>query len=167
MNTALINTAIFIRDLLDYDEQLIRIGRQNTEITDFTIGYIGVDTLGAAQRLASGQMYDGTAEVMSYQQQWRAPVTLSFYGDGAWARAQEFALRIQSQPSLELQEALGISVYQAGQLTDVKILTGQQYGERYELALNIQYSTTVDVDTLRIDTEQLSVISEQGQEIEP
>ena len=48
MNEALRLTALFIRDLLTYDEQLIRIGRQNYDITDFTIGYIGVDSLGAA-----------------------------------------------------------------------------------------------------------------------
>jgi len=78
MNESLRLTAIFIRDLLTYDEQLIRIGRQNYDITDFTIGYIGVDSLGSARRLASGEKFDGTLEQMTYQQQWQAPVTVLF-----------------------------------------------------------------------------------------
>jgi len=152
MNESLRLTALFVRDLLGYNEQLIRIGRQNYDITDFTIGYIGVDSLGASRRLASGEKYDGTLEQMTYQQQWMAPVTISFYGTDAWATATNFALLIQSQKALELQEALGLGVYQASGLTDVKMLTSQQYGERQELTLNVRYATSAAVDTLRIDT---------------
>jgi hypothetical protein len=165
MNEPLRLTAIFVRDLLSYDESLIKIGRDGDTITDFTIGYIAIDSLGASQRLASGKSYDGDTEVMTYQQQWRMPVTVTFYGDDAWSRATKYALRIQSQQALELQEVLGIGVFQASNITDVKILTGQQYGERLELALNIHYSTHVDIDTRRIDTEQINLIADPEQEI--
>jgi len=47
---------------------------------------------------------------------------------------------------------LEIGVFQASGLTDVKMLTGQQYGERQELTLNVRYATSANVDTLRIDT---------------
>jgi len=164
MNGAPRLTALFIRDLLTYDEQLIRIGRQNYDIDDFAIGYIGVDSLGASRRLASGEQYDGTLEQMTYQQQWMAPVTISFYGTDAWATATNFALLIQSQKALELQESLGIGVFQASGLTDVKMLTGQQYGERQELTLNIRYATSVNVDTLRIDTAITEIRTESGLE---
>ena len=164
MNESIRMTALFIRDLLTYDEQLIRIGRQNYDITDFTIGYIGVDSLGASRRLASGEQYDGTLEQMTYQQQWMAPVTISFYGTDAWATATNFALLIQSQKALELQESLGIGVFQASGLTDVKMLTGQQYGERQEITLNIRYATSVNVGTLRIDTAITEIRTESGLE---
>lgn len=167
MNQSMKLTALFIRDLLDYDEQLIRIGRLDSEIDDFETNYIGVDSLGAAQRLASGETFDGTAESMNYAQRWTAPVTLSFYGADAWDNATRTSLLIQSQKSLELQESLGLSVYLASNLTDVKIITGQQTGNRIELQLNIQYSIGADVDTLRIDTAQIDLITEQGQEITP
>ena len=166
MNESLRLTALFVRDLLGYNEQLIRIGRQNYDIEDFTVGYIGVDSLGAAQRLASGEKYDSTLEKMTYQQQWQAPVTLSFYGADAWATATRLALIIQSQRSLELQQLLGLGVYQASGITDVKMLTGQQYGERQELTLNISYSTAADIDTLRIDTAKIELRTETGLEIE-
>jgi len=164
MNESLRLTALFIRDLLGYNEQLIRIGRQNYDIDDFTIGYIGVDSLGASRRLASGEKFDGTLEKMTYQQQWQAPVTLSFYGSDAWTTATNFALLIQSQKSLELQDSLGIGVFQASGLTDVKMLTGQQYGERQELTLNVRYATSADVETLRIDTAITEIRTESGLE---
>ena len=164
MNESLRLTALFIRDLLTYDEQLIRIGRQNYDIDDFAIGYIGVDSLGSSRRLASGEKFDGTLEQMTYQQQWIAPVTISFYGSDAWSTATNFSLLIQSQKALELQDSLGLGVYQASGLTDVKMLTGQQYGERQELTLNVRYATTADVDTLRIDTAITEIRTETGME---
>lgn len=167
MNDALAKTATFVRDLLDYDEQLIRVGRLGFDIDDFETAYIGVDALGAANRLGGGETYDGDAETMRYQQQWRAPVTLSFYGAGAWGRASNFVLLVKSQKAYELQRTLGIGVFQTSQLTDVKILTGQQYGERIEIAFNVQYSISASVDTLRIDTAQLELRTENGLELEP
>jgi hypothetical protein len=160
MNESLRLTALFIRDLLTYQEQLIRIGRLGEDIEDFTIGYIGIDSLGAAQRLASGELFNGTDEEMTYGQRWTQPVTLTFYGDIAWTTATRTSLLIKSQKSLELQEQLGLSVYQASSLTDVKIITGQQFGGRVELALNIQYSISAIVDTLRIDTAHFTLLTE-------
>jgi len=157
MNEALKQTAIFIRDLLEYDEQLIRIGRLNFDVEDFTTPYIGVDSLGQAVRLSAGQNYDGELEVMTYMQNWRAPVTLTFYGDGAWNRANKFSLLISSQKGFELQQAQGIGILLASGITDVKILAGQTYGERQELTLNVLYSVSEDVDTLRINTAQIEI----------
>lgn len=167
MNEALKQAAIFVRDLLDYDEQLIRIGRLGFDIDDFETAYIGVDSLGSAVRLGSGESFDGDAEIITYQQQWRAPVTLSFYGAGAWGRATNFSLLVKSQKAYELQRSQGIGVFQTSQLTDVKILTGQQYGERIEISFNVQYSISADVETLRIDTAQIELRTENGLELEP
>lgn len=159
MNLALQKTALFTRDLLTYDEALIKIGRQGDDIIDFTIGYIAIDTLGQSQRLASGETYDETAEVMNYAIQWSSPVTISFYGTGAWQRANDFTMLLKSQKALELQDSLGVAIHKVSGLTDVKMLTGQQYGERYEIALNVQYSTGINVETLRIDTEQIELLT--------
>ena len=165
MNDVLTKTARLIRDLLAYDEQLIKIGRYNSEIEDFTIAYIGVDTLGQSARLATGEKYNGDTEVMTHSQRWASPIVLSFYGDGAWSRASNLSLLIKSQASRELQKTLEISAYQVSGLTDVKILTGQEFGERVELNLSVQYTISVDVDILRIDEAQIDLISEIGQEL--
>jgi len=159
LNLALQKTALFVRDLLTYDESLIKIGRQGDDITDFTTGYIAIDTLGQTQRMATGETFNGSAEIMNYAAQWTSPVTISFYGTGAWQRATDFSILLRSQKSLELQEGLGVAIHKVSGLTDVKMLTGQQYGERYEITMNVQYSTGVNVETLRIDTEQTELIT--------
>ncbi|MDF1593748.1 MAG: hypothetical protein P1P89_19750 [Desulfobacterales bacterium] len=166
MNEVLRQTALFIRDLLGYSEQLIRIGRMDFDIQDFTMEYIGVDSLGQSQRLSSGEGYDGATEIMTYAQNWRAPITVSFYGDNAWYMANKFALLIKSQKSFELQQAQGIGILQASGITDVKILAGQQYGERQEITLNVLYNVSEDVATKRIDTAQLEVWTENNPIIE-
>lgn len=157
MNEALRQTAIFIRDLLGYDEQLIKIGRMDSEIEDFTIPYIGIDSLGQSVRLSHSEDYDGDTEVMTYSQNWRAPITVSFYGDGAWDRANKFSLLISSQKGFELQQSQDIGILLASGITDVKILTGQRYGERQELTLNVLFNVSEDVETLRIDAAQIEV----------
>ncbi len=164
MNETLRLTAIFVRDLLDYDEMLIKIGRQGDDIEDFTTDYIAVDMLGESRRMASGEQYNGDTEKMTYAQQWQAPTIISFYGENAWNNATRFGLLIPSQAGLELQEDLGIGVYQVGGMTDVKLLAGVQYGNRIDISLNIQYSISAEIDTRRIDVERIEILTENGEQ---
>lgn len=154
----LVSTALFVRDLLDYDEQLIRIGRLNFEVEAFDDNYIAVDSISIAERLGSGQYFDETNEVMQYQEQWRLPVILSFYGDNASTNANNFRLYLQSQTSIELQKTLGIAVFKGSSLTNIKILSGQNYNNRLDLAINVEYSISANIDTLRIDTAETTLI---------
>ncbi len=162
MNEPLRLTAMYTRDLLTHPESLIKIGRIGEDITDFTTDYIGIDALGAAVRMATGEKYDGDLEQMTHAQQWQVPVTLSFYGDNAWSNASKFALLIGSQSSYELQRSLGIGVHQTSNLTDVKIIAGEQYGNRFEIELNVQFSISALVDVLRIDTARLELWTENN-----
>lgn len=154
--------AIFVRDLLSYDEQLIRIGRQNFEREDFETAYIVVDTLTAHGRAASEEQYDGTAEVAAYSDIWRSTVLIDFYGPGAYDRAAEFSGRCRSQAAYDLRHSLGVDMYRPSGIVDVAALTGQQYGERYQLEIVVMYTTTTNIDTLRIDTAQLEIRDETG-----
>lgn len=158
----LIAVAKFVRDLLNYDEQLIRIGRQDFTREQFETAYIVVDALGQQARAASSETYDGTAEVLSLGAMHRGPVTLDFYGEGAYTRANDFSLLMRSQAALELKQTLGINIHQPSGLTDVKMLTGQQYGERVQLEMVTEVSTETDIGTLRIDTAQLKISNENG-----
>lgn len=162
MNTVLQKVAMFTRDLLGVDEQLIRIGRQGFPEDDFETNYIVIDALGQSQRSASLETFDGEDEVLSLGGVWKGPVTLDFYGSGTYTRAIDFSLRIASQTALELKKTLGIMIYHPTGPTDLKQLTGQQYGERVQLEMMVEYSTDVDIDTLRIDTEQIEIRNEQG-----
>ena len=84
-------------------------------------------------------------------------MTLSFYGPNAWTTATQFGLLIQSQKALELQESLGLGVYQVSTITDVKILAGMTYGERQDMTLSVRFAVAVDVATMRIDTAQIEL----------
>lgn len=159
---ALIQLARFVRDLLPHPEAQIKIGRQNFERVDFETDYIVVDSLAADIPLASSEDYDGTAEEMTYAELVSRPVTFDFYGFNAHANVRKFRLLARSQAALELQDTLGITVWHPGGATDVKSLTGQQYGERMQLECQVHYSPSLVVDILRIDTAQLRIIGDRG-----
>lgn len=162
MNEVLKRVALFVRDLLTYDEQLIRIGRQNFEQVDFETNYIVVDALGKSERSASLQDYDGDTEIMKLGGIWKGPVTLDFYGSGTYDRAIDLSLRSMSQAAIELRKNLGIAIYHPTGPTDVKQLTGQIYGERVQIEMMVEISQEVDIATLRIDTAQLEIRTEEG-----
>jgi len=111
---------------------------------------------------ASLETYDGDTEVLSLGGIWKGPVTLDFYGANTYNRAIDFSLRLRSQAGLELKEALGVTVYHPTGPTDLKQLTGQQYGERVQIEMQVEISIDVDIDTLYIDTAQTEIRTEKG-----
>ena len=160
MNVATKQLAIFIRDLLTIPEATINIGRNNFIRDDFNLLQIVVDTLGESKPLSRSNKFDGTLEETQYSQQWQSPCTVDFYGDDAYTTATDLLLLMQSQLGYELQRDNGITVYESSSLTDVKALTGEQYSERYQLGLNVQYTLSKTIATLRIDTAEINIINE-------
>lgn len=160
MNTGLQKLAIVVRDLLEVDESIIMIGRENFRIDDFVSQQIVVEMLAPASRINKAETYDGDSESMEYSQRFVAPCTINFYGNTAFQDATNFSLLIQSQAGYELQRDNEISVYSIGQLADVKLLTGEQYSDRIEISLYVQFSVAVSVDTLRIDTVQYTILED-------
>lgn len=158
----LINLARFVRDLLPHPENYIKLGRQNFDRKEFEQPYIVVDSLAGDVPLSSSEQYDGETETMVYSERVSRLCTFDFYGPTAHTLCRNFRLLARSQASLELQEALGITVWHPGAATDVKSLTGQQYGERMQLECQVHYSPSLVVDILRIDTAQLRIIGERG-----
>ena len=162
MSEATKRVALVVRDLLGVDEQLIRIGRQNFTQEDFETDYIVVDALGASLQTASLESFNGTSESLSLGGIWRGPVTLDFYGSGTYNRAIQFSLALRSQLGRELKRTHGITIYHPTGPTDLKQLTGQQYGERIQLEMQVEISLDNSAETLRIDTAQLEIRTEQG-----
>lgn len=152
----------FARDLLPHPEDLIKSGRVNFDRKEFEMNYIVVDSLAGDVPLASSERYDGEAEQMEYSEYVSRLFTFDFYGPAAHANCRRFRLLSRSEASLELQQALGITVWHPGAATDLKSLTGQQYGERMQLECQVHYSPSEVVDILRIDTAQLRIIGERG-----
>jgi hypothetical protein len=152
----------FTRDLLTHPEEFIKAGRQNFDRQHFEQPYIVIDSLAGDVPLTSSEDYDGTAEEMTYTEYVSRPFVWDFYGPTAHMLCRNFRLLARSQASLELQQSLGVTAWHPTGATDLKSLTGQQYGERVQLQCQVHYCPSVVVDILRIDTAQLRIIGERG-----
>lgn len=159
-----VRVARVVRDLLGYDEQLIRLGRENYTRDDYDAGLIVVDATTASTRAANLESFDGDTEQLSIGEIVNADVTLDFYGDGAYGRAREVELRLRSQDAYDLAKANGVHIKPPRTLTDVKALTGGDYSDRWQLEMAVQYSPEIVIDTRRIDDAQIEIRTERGVE---
>lgn len=157
MNEAIRLLGLFIRDLLPYNEQLIRTGRLNYDRELLTRPYIGVDQLAQGARLSASRSFDGINEIMTHSTRWSVPCVIEFFGNDAYDTALRFVNLSMSELAYEIKKTHGISVYIANDITDVKALTGATYGERLQLNVTVAYNHATEVPTLRIDTAQLDV----------
>lgn len=156
-----LKSALVIRDLLQQPEgSVVIIGRENLRRDDFNSLQIAIDSLSPATRVASGQSFDGDNELMTIGQRYRAPVTVNFYGDDAYTEAERFMLLLESQAGYDAQRLHSVTMYAVSSITDVKLLTGEQYSNRFELTLNVFYNVSADVPTLRIDEAQTNIVSD-------
>jgi hypothetical protein len=161
MTAPLIGVAKFTRDLLGVDEQLIRPGRHNFTQDEMTRQYIVIDVLSLV-RVSESESFDGDSEEVSYGDIWRGTFTLDFYGTDAYNRAKDFGRLARSQTAAELKRALGLTIYRASRAQNVAQLTGQQYGERWQVEIVVDVSEATMASTLRIDEAQLQIRSERG-----
>lgn len=158
INTGTLQLCRFIRDLLSYDEQLIKPGEINFERENFTLDYIVVDNLNSIP-ISIPKKFDPDNELMNYGVLWSGTMTIDFYGDNANTNMVRFMQLANSQKGYELQRDMRLTVSNPSASTDLKQLTGVQYSPRFQLALNIRYNETTDVQTLRIDTAETNIIS--------
>lgn len=144
--------ARFVRDLLNYDENLISFDHTEEIMADKVTSYIVVNSSNVADKLSSGRAYDGDAEIMTYSNSYQQPIILEFYGENAYTNASDFSLLSDSEKARKLKRQHGISISRVSTSTDVKKLLGYQFGNRVDIEFNINYAPTIDVETLRIDT---------------
>jgi len=151
-----------VRDLLGYDEQLIRLGRENYNRSDYDAGLIVVDATTPSTRAGNLESFDGDAEELSIGEIVTGDVTLDFYGDGAYSRAREVELRLRSQDAYDLAKANAVHIQPPRTLTDVKALTGGDYSDRWQLEMAVQYSPGIVIDTRRLESAPIQVRTERG-----
>lgn len=153
--------ARFVRDLLDYDEQLIKFDRRNVQASDFSTSYIVVNGSLPQSVLARGQRFNGDAEVMTYSASVSHAIVLELYGDEAYRNAENFLMLNASQAAKELRRKHAITIMAVSNITDVGQLLGQSHGNRVHLTFNVQYAPARDVQTLRIDTPQFQFLEDK------
>lgn len=156
----LIAVGRFVRDLLGYDEQLIKLDRQNVIASDFETSYIVVNGSLPQTVLARGQHFNGATEVMTYTAAVSHAVVLEFYGSNAYTNAQAFMMLSESQRANELRRKNALTIMAVSNITDVGQLLGQSHGNRVHLSFNVQYAPAHDVQTLRIDTPQFQFLED-------
>ncbi|CNG09630.1 TPA: hypothetical protein PXS16_003449 [Yersinia enterocolitica] len=157
----LIAVARFVRDLLDYDEQLIKFDRRNIISSDFAASYIVVNGSLPQSVLARGQRFNGDTEVMTYTATVSHSIVLEFYGDSAYTNAESFLILSESQLANELRRKNALTIMSVSNITDVGQLLGQSHGNRVHLSFNVQYAPARDVQTLRIDTPQFQFLEDK------
>ncbi len=155
------NIAIFIRDLLDYDEQLIKFDRDNMPEKDFTTSYIVVNGSSIVNKTSSGSVFNGDTEVMQYDISESRQIILEFYGSDAFINSGNFSLLTQSQKAYDLKRNLYLSIGRVSKATDVAQVLGNTFGNRVHLEMNVQYNESVNVETLRIDTAQFEFLEDK------
>lgn len=153
--------AKYVRDLMGVSETLVKLGRVNFERKDFETEYIVIDSLTGDIPLASSTSFDDVGEVMEYSSLIKKAFVVDFYGENAYSNANKFQLMVRSQKSSDLQDLYKISVYGITAITDVKALTGQQYGNRVQCELMVQFNNSIEVETLRIDEAVLEIRNEE------
>ncbi|SQC34219.1 phage neck terminator protein [Kluyvera cryocrescens] len=153
--------ARFVRDLLDYDEQLIKFDRRNIQASDFSTSYIIVNGAMPQTVLARGQRFNGEVEVMTYTAAVSHAIVLEFWGDNAHINAEAFLMRSESQRANELRRTHALTIMAVSNITNVGLLLGQSHGNRVNLSFNVQYAPAHDVQTLRIDTPQFQFLEDK------
>ncbi len=154
----LITIARFVRDLLQYDEELISIGRNNEELENATEQRIAVDSVTGSSLLSTSKKFDGDAEKMHLSTKNIKSVTISFYGNNAYDVVDDFVLMQKTQLSYELQKQYEIAVKLASEVLDVKLLTGSTYVNRLDVTINVVYNKKKSIDTLRIEDANTSIL---------
>ena len=155
------NVARLVRDLLEYDEQLIKFDRENMPESDFVTSYIVVNSSAIVNQTSVGKRYDGDAEEMTHINSQSRQIILEFYGDNAYENADRFALLAESQKAYDLKRNLDLTVGRVSSSTDVGQLLGKFYGNRVHLEMNVQFNTAATVETLRIDTAQFEFLEDR------
>lgn len=150
----------FVGLLMDMDKQFVVKGRENKFQEDYKTDYVVVDDLAPSERISGSLDFDGDAEVQKISNNYITTFTIDFYGTSAYDKSNEFVLMARSQKAYELKKVLGIGIYQVSSIQDLKKLTGQQYGNRYQVTLKVEDSRAVEIDTLRIDEAQIETITD-------
>jgi len=161
VNQLVLKTALFIRDLLEVDESIIKLGRSNMLVDNFTTAQLVIDILGSVTVQTSSEKFDGALENMNYNNTQNATVTINFFGDGSYELANKFILLCNSEKKYTLENMLKLRVGIPKTITDVKLLTGTQYSEQYEVELNITSVEDIDITTLRIDEAQTQFLKDK------
>lgn len=152
--------ARYTRDLMSLPESQIKFGRSNHNKLDFSQNLIVIDGLTPAINVGSQYKYDGDAEVKSITKTVSAEYAFNFYGDDALENAQLFTTLNETQSARNIAYTYQINVHRASGITDLHLLAGAKYTNRFELTVKMTFNITNENELLRIDSSQIDIITD-------
>ena len=149
--------ANFVMATLSHDPAKIIVGRANYEMIDFSDDIIIIDNL-ITSVVGQTDTYDRINENMSYGINTKSIITITFYGDDALTNASDFIALCKSEVANDTAFIQGFSYKYPSKMTNTGILTGTQRSEKYEVEMAIYYTHEKKIDTLSIETAELSFL---------
>lgn len=147
-----IQVADFTKALMNDEDLIIILGRENFENVDFTQDIILIDSLTVARNISATDSYNGTSEIQTFTTYFNQLFTLDFYGDNAYVNANKFIALLRSEKANWYLKDYNLSMMNANSIIDLKDLLGTDYTNRYQVEVSVNYFVNVNIDTLRIDT---------------
>jgi hypothetical protein len=160
-NDVLLSLYEVVKATLNYNENLILIGRENATQQTFTQNYIVVDTLASVPTSRPLRRYDDNEEIEYFHTNMTGTFTLEFYGNKARINHTNFLNLINSQECRDAQKANEIVLFVPKNTNNLKMQTQSKFYERYEIEVVIQYVVKTAVDRLRIDTADIDYLIER------
>lgn len=147
-----IQIANFTKALMNDEDLIIILGRENFENVDFTKDLILIDSLTPAKNISATDSYNGTIEIQTFTTYFNQLFTLDFYGDNAYTNANKFVALLRSEKANWYLKEYNLSMLNANSIIDLKDLLGTDYVSRYQIEVSVNYFVNVDISTLKIDT---------------
>lgn len=153
-NDILVSIANVIKTMLDYDESLILIGRENATQENFSNNYIVVDHLASNPVSKPIRHYDYDNEIETFTTKFQGTFTIEFYGNNAMINHIDFVNSIDKQESKYQQRLEEITIFNAMSTNNRKMQTTSRTYERYEVEIVVQYVIKTESNRLRIESIQ-------------
>ena len=146
-----IKIANYVQSLMNDENLIIIVGRENYENIDFNQDIILIDSLTPARNVSALDSYDGLNEKETFTTYFNQLFTFDFYGNNAYTNANKFIALLRSEKASWYLKDNNISMLNSNSIIDLKDLLGTDYTNRYQVEVSVNYFVSTIIDTLRID----------------
>ena len=150
-----------VKAMLNYNEKLIMIGRNNATQDTFSKNYIVLDVLVSAPQSKPKRYFDDKKEIEYWETRMAGTFTLEFYGKDCNQNHINFINLIRCQESIEAQNKHNIVLFDVKNTNDYKQTINSKTYDRYEVEVVIQYFIRSVVNRKRIDTADINYLIER------
>jgi hypothetical protein len=141
----------YISDIMDFYPDRVVIGYSNINKVSDREDYISLTSSGVDLQLGSSRTYDSNTEKEQFVTYFKKRATVTFFGENAESNAYRFINIQNSQVSRDAQKKYEITFLKGGGVNSLKNQIGDYFISTYEIEVMIQYSSSLEIDTKRIE----------------